>query len=60
MAEPLTALAAYVEAALRLNETGAPSSRADLAGILSKTQAQVARAAEILQQLRELLDRAGN
>ena len=60
MAEPLTALTAYIEAALHLNETGATSARADLAGILSKTQAQIARATEVLQQLRQLLDRAGN
>ena len=60
MAESLTAIGAYIEAARHLNETGAPSARADLAGILSKSQAQVARAAEVLQQLRELLDRAGH
>ncbi len=54
MAEPLTALGNYLEAARRL---GAGGASADLTKILENGQAQLSRANQVLQQMRELLQR---
>ena len=57
MAEPLTALSNYLEAARHLT-SGDASTRADLAAILENGLAQLSRANQVLQQMRQLLQRA--
>jgi hypothetical protein len=55
MAEPLTALANYLEAASRLHRDDIPSERTKLGEIIGKSQAQVLRADEILHRMRDLV-----
>jgi signal transduction histidine kinase len=55
LAEPLTALVAYAEAARRLLDGVAPTSDGGLSELLDKIAAQSTRAAHLLLQLRERL-----
>ena len=54
LAEPLTALTNYVEAARRLHRSeGAP--RAELGAALDKADAQISRMHDLLRQMRDVL-----
>jgi hypothetical protein len=55
MAEPLTAIASYLEAASHLHRANTSSARTQLVEVIEKSRAQVARADEILRQMRDLL-----
>jgi two-component system sensor kinase FixL len=55
LAEPLTAIGNYLEAASRLHDADTRSAREKLPEVFEKSRMQVARADEILRQLRDLL-----
>jgi len=55
LAEPLTAIADYLEAGSLLHDADTGSAREKLAEVFEKSRIQVARADEILRQLRDLL-----
>ena len=55
LAEALTVIGNYVDAALRLDVTDTRSARAKLREALEKTQAQVLRADETFRKLRDLV-----
>jgi phosphoglycerate-specific signal transduction histidine kinase len=55
LTEPLTAIAHYLEAALKLHEADTPSARTKQYEALRKGQAQVSRAADVLHRLRAML-----
>ncbi len=55
LAEPLTAIGSYLDAASRLHDADSQSERIKLGEALEKMQTQVARADAILRQLRDLL-----
>jgi phosphoglycerate-specific signal transduction histidine kinase len=55
LAEPLTAIADYLEAASLLHDADTRSAHEKLAEVFEKSRIQVARADEILRRLRDLL-----
>ncbi len=55
LAEPLMAIANYLEVAARLHRTDSPSARRRLAEVVEKSGRQATRANEILHQMRDLL-----
>ena len=54
LADPLTAIACYVDAAVDLQQSGAYLTREELAEILGKIRSQIVRAAEIRRGLLKL------
>lgn len=57
LAEPLTAIANYLEAAARLHRADSSSARSRIAELVEKSGRESARANEILRQMRDLLRR---
>ncbi len=57
LAEPLTAIGNFLEAANRLHNADSRSAREKLTEVFEKSQIQAKRANEILRQLRDLLRR---
>ncbi|MGO8914283.1 MAG: hypothetical protein ACLQJR_00070 [Stellaceae bacterium] len=55
LAEPLTALGNYLEAASRLHEADTRSAQIKLGEVIDRSRAQASRAADILRRLRDLL-----
>lgn len=55
LAEPLTAIGNYLDAAKRLFDADVQSAQENLGKVLEKSQTQVSRADEILERLRDLL-----
>ena len=55
LAEPLTAIGNYLDAAIRLHDADTRSAREKLGEVLEKSQTAVSRADEILRRLRDLL-----
>jgi signal transduction histidine kinase len=55
MAEPLTAMGNYLEAARALRRRDAPDFDAEFRDVLGKAQAELERATAVLNQMREVL-----
>ena len=56
MAERLTAISNYLEAATRLRSSNTPATRMQLDEVMGKGLAEVLQANEVLRQMRETLE----